>query len=133
VAVDTTAAGTVVCRYRYRLRVTPARQRRLWEVFHSCRFVWNQALGRWNDLWAHEQVSMSNKAMHAELTDWRGRYDWLAEVPVTPQQQTINDLGVLRQDQPGPPAQLPQEGHGQLGPVDPTRVRGDRHRYRPQR
>lgn len=93
VAADPAADGTVVCRYRYRLRVTPARQRRLWSVFHSCRFVWNQALGRWNDLWAHEQVSMSNKAMHAELTDWRGRYDWLAEVPVTPQQQTINDLG----------------------------------------
>ena len=30
--------------------------------------------------------------MSRELTDWRGRFDWLAAVPVTPQQQVLRDL-----------------------------------------
>ena len=80
-------------RYTYRLRVTPAQQRQLQEVFDSCRFVWNNALGRWTDLWRHERTALSAVEMQAELTDWRGRFDWLAAVPVTPQQQTLRDLG----------------------------------------
>ena len=79
-------------RYTYRLRVTPAQRRALQEVFDSCRFVWNTSLGRWSDLWRYEQVSLGYVAMAAELTDWRGRYDWLAAVPVTPQQQVQRDL-----------------------------------------
>lgn len=31
--------------------------------------------------------------MCRELTDWRSRLEWLAEQPVTPQQQVIRDLG----------------------------------------
>jgi putative transposase len=31
--------------------------------------------------------------MHAELTVWRSRIDWLRAVPVTPQQQILIDLG----------------------------------------
>jgi len=30
--------------------------------------------------------------MSRELTDWRSRFDWLAAVPVTPQQQVLRDL-----------------------------------------
>jgi putative transposase len=80
-------------RYAYRLRVTPAQARSLQEVFDSCRFVWNTALGRWRDLWRYEGLSLSWVDMAAELTDWRSRFDWLATVPVTPQQQVIRDLG----------------------------------------
>ncbi len=80
-------------RYTYRLRVTPGQARQLQEVFDSCRFVWNNALGRWRDLWRHERTGLSAVEMQAELTDWRGRFDWLAAVPVTPQQQTLRDLG----------------------------------------
>ncbi|MDQ1427031.1 MAG: putative transposase [Acidimicrobiaceae bacterium] len=80
-------------RYRYRLRVSDIQARQLQEVFDSCRFVWNTALGRWGDLWRYEQVSLSCVDMAAELTDWRGRYDWLAALPVTPQQQVLRDLG----------------------------------------
>ena len=80
-------------RYRYRLRVTDAQAHQLQEVFDSCRFVWNTALGRWGDLWRHERVSLGYVDMAAELTDWRGRYRWLAGVPVTPQQQVLRDLG----------------------------------------
>jgi putative transposase len=83
----------VEARYRYRLRVSDIQGRQLQEVFDSCRFVWNTALGRWGDLWRHEQVSLSYVDMAAELTDWRGRYDWLAALPVTPQQQVLRDLG----------------------------------------
>jgi putative transposase len=79
-------------RYTYRLRVSPAQERTLQEVFGSCRFVWNTSLGRWSDLWRYEQVPLGYVPMAAELTDWRGRYEWLAAVPVTPQQQVQRDL-----------------------------------------
>ena len=79
-------------RYTYRLQVSPAQQRALQEVFDSCRFVWNTSLGRWSDLWRYEQVPLGYVSMAAELTDWRGRYEWLAAVPVTPQQQVQRDL-----------------------------------------
>ena len=79
-------------RYTYRLRVSTPQGRALQEVFDSCRFVWNTSLGRWSDLWRYEQVSLGYVSMAAELTDWRGRYEWLAAVPVTPQQQVQRDL-----------------------------------------
>lgn len=88
-----TTVGGVEARYRYRLRVTPGHGHQLQKVFDSCRFVWNTALGRWTDLWRHEHTGLSAVEMQAELTDWRSRFEWLAAVPVTPQQQTIRDLG----------------------------------------
>lgn len=87
------AADTVELRYRYRLRVTPARQRQLQQVFDNNRFVWNHMLGRWTDLWRHEQTSLNTVEMSRELTDLRSRFDWLEATPVTPQQQTVRDLG----------------------------------------
>jgi putative transposase len=83
---------TLEARYRFRLRVSNGQARELQQVFDSCRFVWNQALGRWDDLWQYERTSLPEKTMHAELTDWRSRFEWLADVPVTPQQQIIIDL-----------------------------------------
>lgn len=80
-------------RYRYRLRVNANQQRQLQDVFDSCRFVWNTALGRWSDLWRHEGLSYSTTDACRELTDWRSRFDWLAGQPVAPQQQTLRDLG----------------------------------------
>jgi putative transposase len=84
--------GSIELRYKYRLRVNSRRAALLNETFAACRFVWNTSVGRWNDLWRHESVNLSEKDMHAELTDWRCTYDWLAAVPVTPQQQAIIDL-----------------------------------------
>jgi len=83
----------VEARYRYRLRVAPSQARALQGVFDSCRFVWNTALGRWQDLWRYEGLSLSWVEMAAELTDWRSRYEWLAAQPCTPQQQVLRDLG----------------------------------------
>jgi hypothetical protein len=79
-------------RYRYRLQVSSAQEALLQEVFDSCRFVWNQALGRWGDLWRQERISLSYVAACKELTDWRSRFEWLAEQPSTPQQQVLRDL-----------------------------------------
>jgi putative transposase len=79
-------------RYRYRLRVSPKEALALRGVFDSCKFVWNQALGRWGDLWRHEHLLLSYKDMDAELTDWRGRFEWLAASPSVPQQQVLRDL-----------------------------------------
>jgi len=79
-------------RYTYRLRVNEGQARSLQQVFHARRFVWNTALGRWSDLWRHEQCTLGLADMSRELTDWRSRFDWLAAVPVTPQQQVLRDL-----------------------------------------
>jgi putative transposase len=79
-------------RYRYRLRVSNAQEVLLQAVFDTCRFVWNQALGRWGDLWWQERISLSYEAASKELTDWRSRFEWLAEQPSTPQQQVLRDL-----------------------------------------
>jgi putative transposase len=79
-------------RYRYRLRVGHAQQRLLDDVFSSCRFVWNQALGRWSDLWRHEGVALTYGDADRELTDWRGRFEWLTTQPSVPQQQVLRDL-----------------------------------------
>jgi putative transposase len=64
----------------------------LQSVFDSCRFVWNQALGRWGDLWAHEGLRLSYGEADKELTDWRGRFEWLAAQPSVPHQQVLRDL-----------------------------------------
>ena len=82
----------VEVRYNYRLRVSSREARLLRGVFDSCRFVWNQALGRWSDLWSHEGLSLSYGNTAAELTDWRSRFDWLAGQPQCPQQQTLRHL-----------------------------------------
>ncbi len=79
-------------RYRYRLRVNRREADLLQGVFDSCRFVWNQALGRWNDLWRDEGVSLRLPGADRELTDWRSRFDWLAEQPSVPEQQVLRDL-----------------------------------------
>ncbi len=84
--------STHEARYRYRLRASPSDTLALKGVFESCKFVWNQALGRWSDLWCHEHISLSYKDMNAELTDWRSRFEWLAASPSVPQQQVLRDL-----------------------------------------
>jgi transposase len=50
--------GTVEVRYRYRLRVGYSQAALLQAVFDADRFVWNQALGRWQDLWRQERISL---------------------------------------------------------------------------
>jgi putative transposase len=84
--------ATVEVRYRYRLRVSKSQAALLQAVFDADRFVWNQALGRWQDLWRHEHISLSYAAADRELTDWRSRFGWLAEQPSVPQQQVLRDL-----------------------------------------
>jgi putative transposase len=79
-------------RYRYRLRVRPADAMALGEVFDACRKVWNQGLGRWTELWQKERLGYSYGEMAAELTDWRGAWEWLAAQPQCPQQQTLRRL-----------------------------------------
>ncbi len=84
--------GTVEVRYRYRLRVGNSQAALLQAVFDADRFVWNQALGRWQDLWRQERISLSYAAADKELTDWRSRFEWPAEQPSVPQQQMLRDL-----------------------------------------
>ncbi len=83
---------SVQARYRYRLRVNPAQAAKLRAVFDTNRFVWNQALGRWGDLWRHEQLPFSYALADKELVDWRSRLEWLGAQPSVPQQQVLRDL-----------------------------------------
>jgi transposase len=46
-------------RYNYRLRVSPSQQRALKDVFDTCRFVWNKALGDWIDEWKENKTSIA--------------------------------------------------------------------------
>ena len=85
-------SAMVEVRYRYRLRVNRTQAALLQAAFDTCRFVWNQALGRWEDLWRQERISLSYRAADKELTDWRSRFEWLAEQPSIPQQQVLRDL-----------------------------------------
>jgi putative transposase len=82
----------VQVRYRYRLRVNHSEATLLQAVFDTCRFVWNQALGRWQDMWQQERISLAYADAGRELTDWRSRFEWLAEQPSVPQQQVLRDL-----------------------------------------
>ncbi len=82
----------VEVRFRYRLRVNRTQAALLQAVFDTCRFVWNQALGRWQDLWRQERISLGYADAGRELTDWRSRFEWLAEQPSVPQQQILRDL-----------------------------------------
>lgn len=82
----------VEARYKYRLRVGSREARLLQDVFDACRFVWNQALGRWGDLWRYEGMSLSEADADKELTDWRSRFDRLAGQPSVPEQQVLRDL-----------------------------------------
>ena len=68
-------------RYNYRLRVSPPQDGLLQGVFDTNRFVWNQTLGRWGDLWSNEGLFYDYKIANKELTDWRSRFEWLAEQP----------------------------------------------------
>lgn len=84
--------AVVEARYRYRVRTNAEQERLLGGVFDSCRAVWNTALGRWSDLWRHEGESLYYRDADKELTDWRGRFEWLAAQPCVPQQQVLRDL-----------------------------------------
>lgn len=115
----------VEVRYNYRLRVHAREARLLQGVFDSCRFVWNQALGRWGDLWRHEGLSYSYGTAAAELTDWRSRFEWLADQPQCPQQQALRHLyrsisAFLDRANPAgrPKYTRPSPGHGR-GNISP--------------
>ena len=79
-------------RYNYRLRVKKEGAAKLQAVFDTNRWVWNQALGRWGELWREEGLSYSYRDMDKELTDWRGAKEWLGSQPSVPQQQVLRDL-----------------------------------------
>ena len=44
-----------------------------------CRWVWNQCVSRDAELRAEDGIYTTGYALTLELTDWRGRYEWLRE------------------------------------------------------
>jgi putative transposase len=79
-------------RYSYRLRVGPGQAAKLQAVFDACRAVWDQALGRWGELYREEGLAYRYGVADKELTDWRSARPWLAEQPSVPEQQVLRDL-----------------------------------------
>ena len=75
--------------------------------------MWNTARGRWSDLWRYEGESLYYRDADKELTDWRGRFEWLGAQPSVPQQQVLRDLYrsigafLTRPTRPGAPGSSP--------------------------
>lgn len=88
----------VKVRYTYRLRMTPANERKLVAEWDACRWVWNQC------------VALDSKSRRASvarpqvgdldrlLTGWRAEHEWLRGCCQNMQQQTIRDFCKARAD-----------------------------------
>jgi len=77
-----------VVRYTYRLRPGATAERALLSEWDRCRWVWNQCVGRDRDL-CSEGIDVTGHGLCAELTDWRGRMEWLRAGSQNAQQNTV--------------------------------------------
>ena len=82
-------------RYLYRARVGSQAEAALVEEGNRARWVWNQCVVRSRCLF-EEGETCGPAMLQLELTDWRGRKEWLAAGSVVVQQQTIRDFGNAR-------------------------------------
>lgn len=85
-------------RYNYRLRPGKTALAALNAEGNRTRWVWNQCVARDRELWRQERLNASGRELCAELTDWRGRKEWLAEGSAVAQQQAINTWHKAKQD-----------------------------------
>ena len=76
-------------RYTYRLRPGKTAAAALNAEWDRCRWVWNQCVGRDRDLWNEEGITASGYGLSAELTDWRGRNEWLRDGSQNAQQNAV--------------------------------------------
>lgn len=77
---------------RYRAYPTSEQAARLTDWAHSCRAVWNMALGQREWLWQQRRVSMNAYGQSAELTLARRELEWLADLPAKSADQVLRHL-----------------------------------------
>lgn len=84
-------------RYTYRLRLSKTSRRALEAEWNLCRFVWNNCVGRERELRQEGFKTPSGYDLCSELTDWRGRHQWLRTGSQNVQQNTVLSWGKNRQ------------------------------------
>src|SRR5215469_17240292 len=80
--------------YKYRFYPTDEQKHILAQTFGCCRFVYNWALRKKTDAYAHEGITLSSNQLSAALTDLKKQKDtrWLADVSSVPLQQALRHL-----------------------------------------
>lgn len=89
VVISTTIDDVETVRYTYRLRPGKRALMALAEEWDRCRWVWNQCVGRDREIVAEGGRTPSGYNLCAELTDWRGRKEWLRAGSQNAQQNTV--------------------------------------------
>lgn len=89
-----------VVRYTYRLRVSPAQERRLLAEWDAVRWVWNQCVATSREAHAastpEAPVTCGPAELDKRLTGWRAEHAWLSERASVPQQQVIRSFAKAR-------------------------------------
>ena len=89
-----------VVRYTYRLRVSPAQERRLLAEWDAVRWVWNQCVSASRAAHAastpEARVTCGPAELDKRLTGWRAEHAWLGERASVPQQQVIRLFAAAR-------------------------------------
>lgn len=82
--------------YKFRLYATDEQKVLFGQYTGVCRLVYNLALEQRRDWWrlfrSNTGGSISFASQCRELTELRAEFDWIAAVPITPQQQALRDL-----------------------------------------
>jgi putative transposase len=87
-------------RFNYRLRVSPAKERKLLAEWDGARWVWNRCVEASQK--AHRastperRVTCGPAELDRRLTRWRFEHEWLAEGSSVPQQQVVRAFGKAR-------------------------------------
>jgi putative transposase len=80
--------------FKYELMPDGLQARQMRRFAGSCRFVFNKALALQKARYAQGEKKLGYAELCKRLTEWRNSADtaWLADAPVHPLQQTLNDL-----------------------------------------
>ena len=80
--------------FKYELKPNGQQERQMRRFAGSCRFVFNQALALQQARYEPGEKKLGYAGLCKLLTEWRNSADtaWLAEAPVHPLQQTLQDL-----------------------------------------
>jgi putative transposase len=93
--IECTQMETV--RYTYALRVSKTSKLALNTEWDRARWIWNQCVGRDIDMRNEGENIPSGYGLAKELTDWRGRYEWLRNGSQNVQQNTVLSWAKNRQ------------------------------------
>lgn len=96
VATPATIVLVETVRYTFKLRPGAQARRALEAEWDRCRWVWNQCVARDKEICAEGGRTPSGYDLCAELTDWRGRYDWLRAGSQNAQERVVLEWAKAR-------------------------------------